>query len=269
MSKRKWIVISAVIVLLLLILGIYSYIHLQQSSYNRYRYQLLELPEKFTVTAHTGCMDTKENSIEAIEAGAQNGAQIVEFDLNFNENNEPILSHNDPKGGEVTLEEAFKKVAEYDGIQVNVDLKSCAALEKIKDTAEQCGVLDRIFFTGVGDNFLEAVQEAKLGIPYYLNVNVDAKQNTDTQYLNSLVQKVKDSGAIGINFNKDNASADLVKIFHENGLLVSIWTVDKDRDMQKILAFAPDNITTRRPKELNEVIAVRKQEALTAEDVVE
>ena len=52
--------------------------------------QLSKLSTEFTCTAHTGCMDSEENSIEAIQAGVENSAQIVEFDLNFNESNEPI-----------------------------------------------------------------------------------------------------------------------------------------------------------------------------------
>ena len=156
----------------------------------------------------------------------KNGAQIVEFDLNFNQSNEPVLSHDSPIGGEVTLDEAFKKVSEYDNIKVNVDLKSCASLDKIKMIAQKYGIPDRIFFTGVNDEFLESVQKADLGIPYYLNVNVNSRKKNNSEYMTSLVQKVKNSGAIGINLNKDNVSAMLVETFHDNGLLVSVWTVD-------------------------------------------
>ena len=72
--------------------------------------------------------------------------------------------------------------------------------------------------------------------------------------MTSLVQKVKNSGAVGINLNKDNVSAMLVETFHDNGLLVSVWTVDKKREMQKVVNYLPDNITTRNPKLLNEII---------------
>lgn len=72
--------------------------------------------------------------------------------------------------------------------------------------------------------------------------------------MTSLVQKVKNSGAVGINLNKDNVSAMLVETFHDNGLLVSVWTVDKKREMQKVVSYLPDNITTRNPKLLNEII---------------
>lgn len=254
MTKGK--IISIISILALIIITVIIFAVYQTRLLNtEFENQLQNLSADFTCTAHTGCMDTEENSLEAIEAGVKSGAQIVEFDLNFNENNEPILSHDAPTGKEVTLEEAFKKVSEYDNLKVNVDLKSCLALEKIKAVAEEYGVLDRIFFTGVNDEFLEAVQKANLGIPYYLNVNVDSKKKHDTEYIESLVQKVRDCGAIGINFNKDNASAELVQAFHNNGLLVSIWTVDKEKDMKKIITCLPDNITTRNPKLLNELIS--------------
>lgn len=254
MSKAKIIFIICAAILIVAAV-IFFFVYQNHLLNKEFESSLTNLSAQFTCTAHTGCMETEENSLEAIEAGVKNGAKIVEFDLNFNENNEPILSHDAPTGKEVTLDEAFKKVSEYDNLKVNVDLKNCAALEKIKTTAEQYGVLDRIFFTGVNDEFLEYVQKANLDIPYYLNVNVDSKKKHDSEYIESLVQKVKDSGAIGINFNKDNATTELVEAFHKNDLLVSIWTVDKEKDMKKILCLSPDNITTRNPKLLIELTA--------------
>ena len=79
--------------------AIFLIVHQSHLSDKEFKKQLSELSAKFTCTAHTGCMDTEENSIEAIEAGIKNCAQIVEFDLNFNQNKEPVLSHDSPVGG--------------------------------------------------------------------------------------------------------------------------------------------------------------------------
>jgi glycerophosphoryl diester phosphodiesterase len=65
---------------------------------------------------------------------------------------------------------------------------------------------------------------------------------------------VKNAGAMGINFKYTSASKELVDVFHENGLLVSIWTVDDENNMYKILSFGPDNITTRNPDKLAKII---------------
>ena len=83
---------------------------------------------------------------------------------------------------------------------------------------------------------------------------VNIPKNIDEIYLLSLVEKVKNAGAVGINFNYKNASKELVEVFRNNGLLVSIWTVDTEFNMYKILSFQPDNITTRHPDKLSEIV---------------
>lgn len=216
--------------------------------------QSVTLPEAFTYTAHTGCMGTEENSLNSIDAAVKYGAGIAEFDLNFTENGDPVLAHDAPKGDEITLDEAFKKVSEYDNLRVNVDIKSTAALDKVRPLAEKYGIEKRIFYTGVHDGFLDAVCTNGGGVEYYLNVDVEPEAEHTQAYLTELMQKVKDSGAIGINFNKKNASKALVDAFHANGLLVSVWTVDSEYDMYRVLSYAPDNITTRHPDKLSEAI---------------
>ena len=209
-----------------------------------------------TITAHTGCVGTKENSLEAIEKGVEYGAQIVEFDVRYH-NGKPVLSHDEPKGGEVTLEEAFLKIKEYDGLKVNVDIKSVEYLHTVGEVAEKTGVKDRIFFTGINDDFVAAAKKECPDIEYYLNVSVlPARKQTD-EYLDFLVEKVKNSGAVGINFNKKSATKRLVEVFHKNGLLVSIWTVNGYFKICKITSFGPDNITTRRPDRLKKFLDER------------
>lgn len=202
--------------------------------------------KSMTFTAHTGCMGTKENSLEAIEKGVEYGAQIVEFDVRYHDGR-PVLSHDEPKGGEVTLEKAFLKIKEYDGLKVNVDIKSVEHIHTVGQVADKTNVKDRIFFTGINDDFVSAVQKNCPDIEYYLNVSVLPPRKQTDEYLNSLVEKVKNSGAVGINFNKKSATKKLVDVFHSNGLLVSIWTVNGYFKIRKIMSYGPDNITTRRP----------------------
>jgi len=212
------------------------------------------LPKEFTITAHTGCMGTKANSIESMQKGIDNGANIIEFDVNFNEENMPVLSHDQPKGDELSLNEAFDFLARNEFVKANVDMKSVDNMTAVRNIAIEKGVMDQIFFTGINSSFVEAVKNNCNDIDYYLNVAVDKKKNTDPKYLESLVAQVKDAGAIGINFNYKNASKKLVDYFHENDLLVSIWTVNRKMNMYKVLLMAPDNITTKKPDKLSEII---------------
>lgn len=211
------------------------------------------LPDGVKYTAHTGCVITPDNSLESIDAGVKFGAGIVEFDVRFH-NGDIVLSHDEPKGGEVTLEEAFLKVKGFDGLMVNVDVKSTQELHLVQDIAQKTGVLDRIFFTGIFENDTETVKKECPLITYYLNTDVLPKSKQTPGYLQSLVDKVKNCGAEGINFNKKNASKELVDAFHNAGLKVSIWTVSKEPEMYKILSLCPDNITTRRPDKMQVIM---------------
>ncbi len=251
--KRK-VIIPIAIILTLAILSTIVFFGVRTMKLNEYKNTKLNLPEGFTITAHTGCMGTKENSLESIKMGIENGAQIIEFDLYFTEDGEPVLAHDEPVGDEVTLDEAFAYLRMFKDAKANVDIKTVDALEKVYPLAKENNVADRIFYTGVKDEFVDAVKKNSPEIQYYLNVDVDKSKNTDEEYLLSLVEKVKNAGAVGINFNYKSASKELVDIFHENNLLVSIWTVDSEYNMYKILSFGPDNITTRNPDKLAEII---------------
>ena len=222
--------------------------------YQKYKNAKLNLPEGFTITAHTGCMGTKQNSLDSMKVGKGNGANIIEFDLRANENGDLVLSHDEPKGGEIPLNEAFSLLSSFENIKANVDIKTTDELEKVYPLAKEYNVADKIFYTGVKDEFVEPVKTKSPEISYFLNVKVSKLKNKNRSYLLSLVEKVKNAGAMGINFNYKNASKELVDVFHENGLLVSIWTVDDENNMYKILSFGPDNITTRNPDKLAKII---------------
>ncbi|MBE6755352.1 MAG: glycerophosphodiester phosphodiesterase [Ruminococcaceae bacterium] len=245
--KKTFKIVIFIIIAVLIIIAAYGVIEM-----NELKNAEFNLPANFTYTAHTGCEGTKENSLESIEKGYENGADIVEFDLNFDKSGNPVLCHDEPKGGEVTLDEAFRKVSEYANLKVNVDAKSDLHLEKVKPLAEKYGISDRIFFTGIKDEFVENAR--KTSVDYYLNIDVENPTKHSEEYLLSLVQRVKEAGAIGINFNKNNASSELVEAFHENGLLVSIWTVDSKTELFEILLLSPDNITTRNPHKIRKII---------------
>lgn len=255
MKKKIIITLSAALAIAAAGTGLFFGFRSLRSYYHR---KLpLTLPDGFTVTAHTGCMDTEENSLESIKAGAQSGADIVEFDLYFTEDMTPVLAHDKPSGGEITLDEALSYLSMFKDTRANIDIKRTDALDKVSELVLKHSLTDRVFFTGVTEDFADAVKADCPDIKYYLNIDVDKKKARDSKYIASLVEKTEKAGAVGINLNQNGASGELVKAFHDNGLLVSVWTVDKERDMHKILELSPDNITTRKPDLLCGIIEER------------
>ena len=197
-----------------------------------------------TVTAHSGSLGLADNSIEAMQAGVQVGAQIVEFDLNFTTEGDPVLSHDAPQSDQsyVPLSDVFQFLRENKSILANVDVKSTQYLEKLLPLAEEYGVTEQLFMTGLDENSISIAKEKCPGIPYYLNVSVD--KDTD---LPSLIEKAQALGAIGLNLYWKGASRRLVRLCHRSGLLVSVWTVNDLRPILEMALIGADNITTRRP----------------------
>jgi glycerophosphoryl diester phosphodiesterase len=213
------------------------------------------LPEDFTVTAHSGCEGTPDNSMEFVRKGLEINAQVLEVDVTFRADGTPVLIHKEQADADEGLlfDEVIKYISENsDTVRLNLDLKSTANLSGIVEILDRYGMRERCFYTGVNADFVEAVR-ADGELPYYLNTPITRWKKHSPKELNAALERVKKSGAIGINCSLKYASKEMVELFRENGLLVSYWTANSKKEMIKLLNIAPDNITTRRPVFLNEI----------------
>ncbi len=212
------------------------------------------LPEGFTVTYHAGAMHTPANSIYSVRAAIEDGAEIVEFDVSFRPDGTPVIIHNAEPGnsqGEF-LENALEVVAEHPTCRINLDIKSTKNLPAVDELVKLYGLTERVFYTGVFEDWVETVKNNSF-IPYYLNYNVSPQEADDEPALQAIADKVKNYGAVGINSNFTNATKAFVECMHKNGLLVSLWTVNKPSDMPRVLEMQPDNITTKMPHLLKRI----------------
>ena len=194
------------------------------------------------ITAHSGCMGTPQNSIVSIEKGIESGADFIEVDLNFAEDGTPVLSHDKPKGGEELYKNALDVLKKNQKVEFNLDVKSTANLKEAIAMAEKAGVADRIFFSGVKEEFVAEFKKQCPGARFYYNVNVGKKTG-----IGKLIKRAKEIGAIGLNLNYKGASDKLVRKCHENGLLVSVWTVDKKKDIDRMKKLGVDCLATNNP----------------------
>ena len=83
------------------------------------------------------------------------------------------------------------------------------------------------------------------------------KKSKDKAYLNSIADKVISLGAVGLNIYHKSCSKEVIDLFHERGLLVSIWTIKTEYDMIRALNLGADNITTRKPGTLKPIIELK------------
>lgn len=214
-----------------------------------------ELPEGFTVTCHAGALFTSPNTLRSVRTAVEWGAQIVEFDVSFRPDGTPVIIHNsNPAESEgVLLAHALPIVAMSNSCQINLDIKSTANLAAVDELVKQNGLFDRVFYTGVFEDWVEVVR-GNSNIPYYLNYNISEDESENEEALQAVAHKSKSLGAIGINSNYKYVSDLFVDTAHENGLLVSLWTANKIEDICRVLKLKPDNITTKHPAILNYII---------------
>lgn len=206
------------------------------------------LPDGFTITCHAGSFGTKPNTLESLKTAVERGADIVEFDVSFRPDGTAVIIHDSaPKINQgVLLDEALKIVANVDKSKINLDIKSTANLPEVDRLVKKHGLFDRVFYTGVFEDWVDTVRNSS-AIPYYLNHKITAEEASDSKKAIEIIEKTKQLGAIGINSHYRFAAKEFTDWVHENGLLLSLWTVNKQSDMVKVIETEPDNITTKKP----------------------
>lgn len=216
----------------------------------------LILPPGFTVTAHAGALGLPANTIAALEKAIETGVDVVEMDVTFRSNKVPVIIHSEKPGKKqgVLFEDALELVAKYDCVKINLDLKSFTNLSVIQELAEKNNLLNRVFFTGVTEDEAAQVKAECPKIDLYLNETIPLKVKDDIQFAKALASKILSLGGIGLNCSYGQISKTIVDEMHKTGLFVSVWTVDEEPEMVRMLSFAVDNITTRFPDMIFNII---------------
>lgn len=222
-------------------------------------YDELELTfvDNFTITAHTGAYDTEMNTVDSVKTAIDRGAQIVEVDIRQRPDGTVVMSHdlvvtnNDGN----PLEDALVLLKDCNTM-VNFDIKDTKALNNLHSLLVEYNVLDRSFLTGIETINVKAVKESDCAdMDYYLNYMPSRPKVFFDEYRQKLIELLEETGAVGINCNYKYANSQLSSLLHKKGYKLSVWTVDTRRKAKKMLAIKPDNITTRQPEMIEDVIA--------------
>lgn len=222
-------------------------------------YDELELTfvDNFTITAHTGAYDTEMNTVDSVKTAIDRGAQIVEVDIRQRPDGTVVMSHdlvvtnNDGNPFEDAL-----ALLKDSSIMVNLDIKDTKALNNLHSLLVEYNVLDRSFLTGIETTNVKAVKESDCAdMDYYLNYMPSRPKVFFDEYRQKLIELLEETGAVGINCNYKYANSQLSSLLHKKGYKLSVWTVDTRRKAKKMLAIKPDNITTRQPEMIKDVIA--------------
>lgn len=249
-AKRFSYQVFAFLVAVAMVFGVANYAFTKS-----YDGRKLTFVDGFTITAHTGAFNTPDNSLDSITTAIKNGVDIVEIDVRQRPNGTVVMGHDiittNNDGIEVSL--AFEAV-KNSNVKVNLDVKEIKVLNALHDLIVEYDVLDKVFLTGIEQGQANDVVEYCPDVDFYINYIPSRIKIFSDDYQKKIIGILDATGAIGINCNHTYASRTLSDVLHKNGYKLSVWTVDTERHMKRALVNKPDNITTRNPGKLKEII---------------
>lgn len=226
--------------------------------------------QKTQVVAHRGYWDTPrnaQNSITALQKAQQIPVYGSEFDVNMTADGVMVVSHG-PKletipdvqkatykevkkvrlknGEKVPTLKQYLKQGKKGKIKLIFELKVHPAgeieNEAVRKSAEMVKKFnlskDEVEFISFS---LEACKQLAALMPGYM-----------VQYLNGKIppKELKEMGIMGLDYHYSNfvQHPEWVKEAHDLGMIVNVWTVNKEDMMQQMINLGVDYITTDKPE---------------------
>lgn len=215
-----------------------------------------------TVTAHAGSLATRPNSPESFAAALAFPVDCLEADVRFTPDNEAYLSHDPapmPLPREfMRLKALLKLAASHPTVHLNLDLKEYTGIREMAALVKRSRMSGRVHLTGIGRRSVPWVKANVDGLPYLLNASPRFWHRFTAAGAAAFARAVRATGARGLNTHHAFVTRRLARALAAAGLSLSVWTVDGEREMRRLLDIPADNITTNR---VDTLLALRSGEA--------
>lgn len=227
------------------------------------------------IIAHTGCEGTPDNTLESCLAGKDAGAEVLEVDVQATKDGVCVLHHDDhPAFSSCTFEElkqdnplkfeAGRSLVKLEDVLIrfkgtavsfNLDLKNDAAALPALKLLESMDMREQIYFTGATDRVLNSPFHSRVmwNTPEKLSKLGSAVYEAAIE---EICTRVKQAGCAGINVDFPSCRGSLVRIAHEYGLRVWIYTL---HDITCFKMFADMGVDAVSVLDVSGAAAIRKQ----------
>jgi glycerophosphoryl diester phosphodiesterase len=230
------------------------------------------------ITAHSGCMNTLDNTLESVETGLKYGADVIEEDVMVTKDGVPVLSHDDiwhtPDGRECRISQlTFEEISnlqfevthgehrktirickldemlaliKISGKKANLDLKADESIEPVATLVKKHGLFEQVYLSGCERDRAMKVQQSNPEMRKLLNV--DARRFLSMKYgdlVEQICQEALGASCFGINIAHLAVRPELVDYATAKGLPVYVWTVNEEHLMNQYAAMGVASITTR------------------------
>lgn len=207
------------------------------------------------ITAHSGSDGTPDNTLEYVDYALTCGADAFECDVRRDSRNGLYLSHDEGAAVCPGLAAVFERMALLD-IRVNCDLKEAGLEQAVLELAGSFGIENRLIFSGtVAADLLKTSAEIRKRTFWNIEealpeIRECYRQKTQPgrDVMERVCARYRECRATVVNIHYGLCTPENLKLFKENGLAVSIWTVNESSPAVRFLNEEVMNITTRKPK---------------------
>ncbi len=203
------------------------------------------------LTAHSGCDNTPENSIEFVEYAIANKADVLEVDVRFVNGNLSI-SHDDTTQDAPLLCDVFEIVAAHDSVKINCDMKQDDLEQCVYELAKNYRLFGRVIYSGyINPNNI--TDEMKKIVEVHFNIEQvveNAKEkyetipNFDITCASLMIEACKKHGFNTVNANYKMVTANLKKMLDKENIELNCWTVNDLEVAKKLMSMGVQGLTT-------------------------
>jgi glycerophosphoryl diester phosphodiesterase len=233
---------------------------------------MFKLTDKNTplITAHSGAEHTPPNSLDFIDTAAQSGADGVELDLRISRDGRLLFSHDpvwsSPEGKKLPVAETSFPTLQREGgfekaeflmdraldrsLYLNIDLKDGNALPPLRSYLKRRDALDRAVITGLHFRGVGEMKREREGLNILLGLDHEF-EGLNVEEIGRLLKHGAEfaagNGCLGLNLEQRFLTRDHIRELGVERPLISLWTINNDRELTKALGLGADMITTNIP----------------------
>ncbi len=201
------------------------------------------------ITAHSGCDDTVQNSLEYLKHAVTTAVDAIEIDVRKLPSGRMVLTHNESDSvALVDLKTAFEIIM-ASGKEVNCDLKEYNLEDDVLAIAKEVGLCtDKIVLSGSVTKPEEHVKNHPM-----LKAYINAEEIVPDFYKNlekdKLIVSCLAYGYDVVNINYKVLNDDFINKCAKAGLKISAWTIDDVSKIDNYFDKGLFNITTNKVTE--------------------
>ncbi|CQR51646.1 glycerophosphodiester phosphodiesterase [Paenibacillus riograndensis] len=246
------------------------------------------------ITAHTGCMETLDNTLDAVRMGIELGADIVEDDVRVTKDGIAVMAHDDIwttaagrsisisetnftelKNVEVAVDYAGKqgsmtfstleemlRLIKPTGTIANLDLKVDEAVDAAAELVHSLDMLEQVFLSGCEKERALLAQRRQPQLRKLLNADIRLFRTLPYEFaVEQTCREALEASCFGINIYHEVVTPWFMERARASGLPVYVWTVNETQLMEHYADLGVASITARNVQALADLKQARANEA--------